>query len=222
MTLKDSIDDRLRSQIEAAGAEGYSTESIDQRIAAALCRDSVFHGALSEADLAVILRGVIYVLFSNHQFMGLDIRPVHNVPKMKVSISNSEAAIKYLVHIHKPITAFLSFSYTLINDAVSVDQKISLKRGSLRYAERTRRLDIRSKAGLAAVNIKEMARRELQDISQVIINTLPGQLEKQAVTGKLERIDLSFDRDRLNIRLEGAFEPVKPSKQQLRNGQLEP
>jgi len=67
-----------------------------------------------------------------------------------------------------------------------------------------------------------MARRELQDISQVIINTLPGQLEKQAVTGKLERIDLSFDRDRLNIRLEGAFEPIKPSELKLQNGQPEP
>ncbi len=46
MPDKKSIDDRLRSQIEAAAAEDPSTESIDQRIASALCREGQFQGAL--------------------------------------------------------------------------------------------------------------------------------------------------------------------------------
>jgi len=203
-----SIDEQLRSQIEAAAAAEYPTESIDRQIAEALCRDGCFRGTLGAGELAVILRNVVYTLFSHHHFAGIELQPVHNVPTMKVSIRNNEAAISYLVHIHKPIVAFLKFQYVLINDPVSVDRKIRLKRGSLKYEERTRRFDLKAKTGLAAVNVKELARRELQDVTGIILKTLPAQLEKQAVSGKLRHLELQFDGSRLIIHLEGSFEPL--------------
>ncbi len=206
MPDKKSIADQLRSQIDAAADEESSTESFDQRIATALCREGQFQGAINAGELAVIIRHVVYTLFSSYKFAGLEIQPVHNVPTMKVGIINGEATIKYLVHMHKPVIAFLKFRYMLINDPVSVDKKIRLKRGSFKYEERTRRLDLKAKAALAAVNIKDLAMRELQDVSRAISKTLPDQLEKQAVTGELERIELCLDKDKLNIYLEGAFE----------------
>ncbi len=113
---------------------------------------------------------------------------------------------------------FLNFRYTLINDAVSVDKKIRLKRGSFEYEERTRRLDIKAKAALAAVNIKELAMSELQDVSHAILLTLPDQLKKQAVMGKLERIELYLEEDKLNIYLEGAFERMPLAEVPFKNG----
>ncbi len=206
MPDKKSIDAQLRYQIKAAAARESSTESLEQRIAVALCREGQFEGEINAGELAIILRRVVYTLFSSYNFAGLEIQPIHNVPRMKVGIRNGEATIKYLVHLHKPVIAFLNFRYTLINDAVSVDKKIRLKRGSFKYEERTRRLDLKAKAALAAVNIKELAMRELQDVSHAILLTLPDQLKKQAVTGKLERIELNLDKNKMNICLEGVFE----------------
>ncbi|GMQ77732.1 MAG: hypothetical protein BMS9Abin02_0220 [Anaerolineae bacterium] len=212
------IDGQLRSQIEAAAAKESSTESFEQRIATALCRDGRFQGPINAGELAIILRNVVYTLFSRHKFAGLDIHPVHNVPTMKVGIKNGQATIKYLVHLHKPVIAFLNFRYTLINDPVSVDRKIRLKRGSFKYEERTRRLDLKAKAALAAVNIKELAIRELQDVAHAILKTLPDQLEKQSVTGELERIELFLDEDILNIYLAGAFERKAVEKVPVQGG----
>lgn len=204
----ESIDDQLRSQIEAAADEQYSTEPIDRRIALSLYQKGMFQGQIDAGELAIILRNVVYAMFSRHRYAGMKISPVHNVPSMKVSIRNGEAAINYLVHIHKPVVAFLNFRYTLINDAVDVDKKVRLKRGSLRYEERTRRLDLKAKAGLAAVDIKRIALSELQDVSQAIVKTLPYQLEKQAVTGTIERVELYLEGDKLNVLLAGQFEPM--------------
>ena len=218
MPDKKSINDRLRSQKEAAAAEESSTETIYQQIATALCREGQFHGAINAGEFAIILRSVAYTLFSRHRFAGVDFQPKYNVPTMKVGIKNGEATVKYLVHMKKPVIAFLKFRYALINDVVSADKKIRLKRGSFMYEERTRRLDLKAKAALAAVNIKNLVLRELQDISRIILKTLPRQLENQAVTGKLKRIELVLDGDKLNVYLEGAFERKVIEKVRVRGG----
>ena len=219
MPGKRSIDSQLRSQIEAAAATEYSTEPIESRIAAALCRNGTFRGEIGADDLAAILRNVVYSLFSRYEFAGRQFRPLHNVASMKVDIRSSEAAISYLVHIHKPIAAFLTFRYVLVNDQLAVGRKIRLKRGSLRYMERTRRLDLKAKAALAAINIKSMAIDELRDVTQAIFKTLPDQLEKQSVRGNLQRIELSLDGERLNVFLEGCFEPAP---EQERSSETQP
>jgi hypothetical protein len=218
VTDKKSIDDQLRGQIEAAAALESSAESIDQRIATALCREGKFKGAINAGELAIILRSVVYALFSRYRFAVLDFQPVYNVPTMKVGIRNGEATVKSLVHMHRPVTAFLNFRYTLINDVVSGDKKIRLKRGSFKYEERTRRLDLRAKTALAVVNIHDLVLRELQDISQVILKTVPDQLENQAVTGKLKRIELVLNGDKLNVYLEGAFKRKAMEKVSVQSG----
>jgi hypothetical protein len=147
-------------------------------------------------------------MFGEFKLAGLELKLLHNVPSVKVAIKNGEARLSYIVHIHKPISAFLSFQYVIVNDAIDDSRKLRLKRGSFLYKERTRRFDLKAKAALAAVNIKHLARKELQDLGQVIAKTLPVQMDQYGVSGDLKRVELHLDGQKLNIRLQGDFGPL--------------
>ncbi len=52
-------DEQLRNQIEAAAAEDYSTEQIEDVIADSLLADGQFQGRLNARELALIMRNVV-------------------------------------------------------------------------------------------------------------------------------------------------------------------
>ena len=146
-------DEQLRSQIEAAAAEKHSTEQIEDMIADSLLTDGQFLGRLDARQLALIMRNVVYNVFDQHKIGGRNLGLIHNVPSMKVAIKESQAQVCFVVHIHRPIVAFLQFKYKLINDPVSIAPAVRLKTGSLSITEHTRRFDLKAKAALAAINI---------------------------------------------------------------------
>jgi hypothetical protein len=201
-------DDELRTQIEAV--TGDATEPIEERIATALRAQSYFHDAISPKDLAVILRGVVYTMFARQRVAGMDVGLVHNVPNMQVRIRRKQAHVNFLVHIHKPITAFLKFEYILQNDPNSNGRKIRLKDRSLKVAEHTRRFDIKAKAALAAINVRMIAHGELADPGAIILKTLPPQLERHGVAGALTSIQLQLEDKAMRVMLRGNFWPITP------------
>ena len=178
MSRSKSKDSLLRSQLEAANRQNYSTQAIEEKIVKSLCQLGEFDEQIDAHDLAIIMRNIIYTMFGEFKLAGLELKLLHNVPTIKVGIQNGEARISCIVHIHKPIIAFLAFQYTIVNDAIDESRRLRLKRGSFLYKERTRRFDLKAKAALAAVNIKHLARKELQDLGQVIAKTLPVQMEQ--------------------------------------------
>lgn len=206
MPNKQQVDEQLRTQIEAYSAKHFSTHQVEQRIAASLKENGRFHDGISSDELTVILRNIVYTLFAQQKFAGRDVSLVHNVPKMKVSINDSEAKVKFIVHIHKPIVAFLEFSYTLVNDPVSAGKTLRVKHGTLQIAERTRRFDIKAKAALATINLDGMARKELADLTRVIRMTLPPQLSRHGISGRLSTVELALKDQCLSVLLEGDFE----------------
>ena len=198
-------DDQLRAQIEAATAEHYSAKSIEDRIASSLLDEGRFEDSLGAEELAIILRNVVYFLFAEHKIGGRNVGLVHNIPTMDVKIENSQAQIHFIVHIHKPIVAFIKFGYTLVNDPVGVARGLRVKRGSLSIEEHTRRFDLKAKAALAAINVESIARQELAKPSAVIVASLPPQLLKLGAKGLLTDVELAL-RDRyLDVCLEGEF-----------------
>jgi hypothetical protein len=208
MSRSKSKDSLLRSQLEVANRQNYSTQAIEEKIAQSLCQQGEFCDQIDASDLAIIMRNIVYTMFGEFKLSGLELKLLHNVPSVKVAIKNGEARMGYTVHIHKPITAFLSFQYAIVNDAIDDSRKLRLKRGSFLYKERTRRFDLKAKAALAAVNIKQLARKELQDLGQVIAKTLPAQMDQYGVSGDLKRVELHLDGQKLNIRLQGDFGPL--------------
>ena len=201
-------DEQLRAQIEAASARHYPARPIEDRIATSLLENGRFHGYLNAQELAFILRNLVYAIFSQQHFGGRDVKLVHNVPSMKIAIQNHRADVSFLVHIHKPIIAFLSFSYSLLNDPVSAGRNLRMKHGSLKIRQDTRRFDLKAKAALAAIDIDGLAKRELADPGAIILSTLPQQLYKQGVRGEVKSIDLFLHDQSLEIGLEGEFESV--------------
>ncbi|MDX1616273.1 MAG: hypothetical protein R3300_18315 [Candidatus Promineifilaceae bacterium] len=205
----DSPSDReLRQHIEAVSRRAYSTEEIELRIADSLLHEGRFEADIDGKELAIILRNVVYTMFDRHKLAGLSVGLVHNVPTMRVRLRDREADIYYVVHVHKPIVAFLEFSYTLINDPVAVAPRLRLKRGTFRYAEKTRRFDLKAKAALAAVNITGLARQELSNVSQIINQTLPPRLEHHGLNGILNCVELTLNNQSLRVCLEGKFNPI--------------
>jgi hypothetical protein len=87
-----------------------------------------------------------------------------------------------------------------------------MKRGSFIYRERTRRFDLKAKAALAALNIKQLARKELRDLGQVITKTLPVQMEQYGASGDLSHVELHLDGEKLNIWLQGDFSALRQSQ----------
>lgn len=198
-------DEQLRGQIEAAKAEHYSTTQIEDKITQALLMHGYFKDKIDADELATIMRNVVYTIFAEHKVGGREVDLLHNVPTMKVHINNGQAAVDFIVHIHKPIVAFIKFQYTLVNDPVSVNPNLRVKRGSLTISEHTRRFDIKAKATLAAINVKNLALKELADPAAVIIATLPSQLERLGARGNLKTIELTLKDHQLEICLEGEF-----------------
>ena len=202
-------DEQLRNQIEAAAAENYPTEQIEDMIADSLLSDGQFLGRLGARELALIMRNVVYNVFEQHKIGGRNLRLIHNVPSMKVAIKESQAHVCFVVHIHRPIVAFLEFKYDLINDPVSVTPSVRLKTGSLSISEHTRRFDLKSKAALAAINIEELAHKELANPISVICSTLPPQLRRRGATGAITSADLTLTDQHLEVYLKGVFKPLK-------------
>jgi hypothetical protein len=202
-------DEQLRGQVEAVQAEYFSTTKIEAKIAKALMNNGRFKDKIDSDELATILRNVVYAIFAEYKIGGREVGLLHNVPTMKVHINNSQAAVGFIVHIHKPIVAFLKFQYTLINDPVSVIPNLRVKSGSLTISEHTRRFDIKAKAALAAINVKNLAIEEMADPAAVIVETLPAQLERLGARGELKTVQLTLKDHYLEVFLEGEFKRDK-------------
>ncbi|UCC51102.1 MAG: hypothetical protein JSV68_18625 [Anaerolineaceae bacterium] len=208
MTTHLSEDRELQAQIEEAAARVYSTEDIEERIARALVTRGEFYEDISSADLEVILRNIVYVMFARQKVAGREIGILHNVPIMQVEINNQEALVEFVVHIHKPIIVFIEFKYTLVNHEDEDNKCLCLKEDSLRVKEKTRRFDVKAKAALTAMNVPKIARQEMSDLTNVICRTLPDQLRHKGVTGQLEKIKLSLNDHSLCVCLTGDFGPL--------------
>ncbi|MDX1414769.1 MAG: hypothetical protein R3293_11305 [Candidatus Promineifilaceae bacterium] len=207
MTLRPTEDQEIQAQIEKTTARLFSTSDIEARIADALLHRGEFQENISAADLEVILRNIVYVMFAKQKVAGRDIDILHNVPIMNIEIDNEEAFVDFVVHIHKPIIVFLEFKYSLINQEEDGCQSLCLREGSLRIKEKTRRFDVKAKAALTAMNVPKIARNEMSDLTNVIRRTLPNQLQKKGVEGELRDIRLFLNEHTLNVYLKGEFEP---------------
>ena len=206
MTVHPSEDRELQAQIEDTTATVYSTEDIEGRIAQAMLAKGEFYENIEASDLEVILRNIVYVMFARQTVAGRDIDILHNVPILNVEIIDEEAHVDFIVHIHKPIIVFIEFEYTLINHPDDEEKRLCLKEKSLRIKEKTRRFDVKAKAGLTAMNVPKIARQEMSDMTEVIRRTLPAQLKHNGVTGELDNIRLSLNEQTLCIFLQGEFE----------------
>jgi hypothetical protein len=201
----EATDEQLRAQIEAVAEQQYPSDQIERQIASALVNSGRFESSLNADELSAVLRRLVYTVFSKHTLAGQGINLVHNVATMRVRINKSEAQVGFIVHLHKPIVAFLKFKYCLVNDPASVERQLRLKRNSLVVKEHTRRFDLKAKAALAAINVENLARRELADPSRIIQATLPGRLELYGLSGQFSCIDLALRDHYLDLRLEGSF-----------------
>ncbi len=205
MRTTQSNEENLRTQIETASKRLFSTEEIELRIAASLVEHGEFHENITAAELEVILRNVVYVMFSHQKVAGFDVDILHNVPIMHVKIKKHHAFVEFIVHIHKPVVVFLEFKYMLINDSANPHSRICLKDDSLKVEEKTRRFDIKAKAALAAMNVERIARSEMSDLAEVIRKTLPMQLLKFGANGELNDIQLWLNEKSLRVSLQGEF-----------------
>lgn len=206
MSSRSPQDEQIRTQIELINARHFSTDDIETRIARALVKRGKFHDDITAKELEVILRNVVYVMFAQQRVVGMDLGLLHNVPVMNVTIDHGKADVEFVVHIHKPIVAFIEFKYTLINDPAAPNQdRLCVKDGTLEIDERTRRFDVKAKAALAATSIERTARQELADPAQIIFKTLPDRLWEKGVTGELAEIALSLNSDSLRVFLRGDF-----------------
>jgi hypothetical protein len=173
-----------------------------------LIANGEFSAKVNAEELGAILRNLVYTMFADHKVAGHNFGLVHNVPAMNVEINNHEAQVSFVVHIHKPIVAFLEFRYVLANDPAGRPGRIGLKKGTLKVEEKTRRLDLKAKAALAAIDVEGIARRELTDIPSIIVSTLPPQLARLGVVGTINTVELGFNSNYMDLRLEGTFVPI--------------
>ena len=210
MVGRTEQDQTLRSQIERTTAQIYSTEDIEGRIAQALLESGEFDDDVSSDELEVVLRNIVYVMFARQTLAGRELGLLHNVPIMNVEIADGEANVDFVVHIHKPVVVFIEFNYTMINDDDSDEKRLSIKEDSLVVKEKTRRFDVKAKAAMTAMNVPRIARNEMSDLTAVIYQTLPAQLEKKGVRGELDHIDLTLNDKSLHIHLRGDFKPLPP------------
>ncbi|MFZ0545477.1 MAG: hypothetical protein WAM60_08565 [Candidatus Promineifilaceae bacterium] len=187
-----------------------SPDTIEQRIAASLRDFGRFHEPIKAEELAIILEGVVSALFSEQRVAGVNVAITHSITNMEVCIINGEANICFVVRIHKPIVAVIHLSYCLINDPVSITNRLVVKKGTLEIMERTRRFDLKAKAALAAINVDYLVRQELSDLSGIIFRTLPPQLQTHGVDGTLSDIGLILTDTMLEVCLEGEFWPFNP------------
>ncbi len=201
MSATQSTTATLQAQIEATLDEQYPVGGIDDRIISGL-QTGEYHERVNAEDFSMILRHVVHTIFDQKRVVGLDVGIVHNVAKMKVSIKKGEIDIAFTVHVHKPIVAFLNFSYVLINHPQK-DGQLGLKKGTLRVKDKTRRFDLKAKTALKAMQTTRIARQELSDLSDVIMKTWPRHLHTIGYDGGLTAVRLRVENDVLCIYLEG-------------------
>jgi len=207
MTTSAQIDMILRQQIAQQLAALYPTAPIEARIAKALLENGRFEDDLTADELEIIMRNIVYTLIAEQKVAGFDVDVVHNVQSTQIEIENEEAAVSCIVHIHKPIVAFIHFNYVLENDPTDADS-IRLKKGTLKVDEKTRRFDIKAKAALAALNVRKITMHEMQQMARIIERTLPPQLLAQGVSGEFSHVQLVLNDKTLNVSLEGTFQPI--------------
>ncbi len=183
-------------------------ETIEKRIAASLRDFGRFQESIKADELATIIKGVVSALFAEQKIGGVKVPVTSTISAMDVYISNQEAQVCFLVRIHKPIVAAIKFSYSLINDPVSIRNKLVVKKGTLSIEEKTRRFDLKAKAALTAINVDYLARQELSDLGRIILKTLPPQLKTHGVEGILHSIGLVLTESALEVSLEGDFWPI--------------
>ena len=205
MPLKKSTEEKLRRRFESDVARQYPVEPIEREIAASLLEQGRFEGRIGGEQLAIIFRHLVYAVFASQQFAGHDVSLVHKVPSMTVDIEDDQADVQFTVHIHRPIVAFLGFAYTLVNDPVSGSRKLRVTRGTLLIRKRTRRFDIKAKTALAAINVERLARKELANVNSVITTTLPLQLERHGLEGRIDNVELVLRGGLMHVCLEGEF-----------------
>ncbi len=210
MTTSSKVVEQLRAQIEAAANQEYSFEAVELKIAAALLEQGIFSGHLDEQELTSVIRNVVYNRFANQRIGGRDIDLVHNIPAIDVTVSGEEVNVSFLVHIHKPIVAFLRFRYVLTNDPFSDPNRIQLKRGSLSIRKDTRRFDLKARAALAAFDIESIARDELTDLAVILRTTLSDQMNGYGISGDISEIRLVIGDNCLEVYLEGDYRLVEP------------
>lgn len=209
MGREQAPSDIVKAQIQAATSDLYPTSEIEERIADALKTKGFFQAHLNEEELAAILQNVVYTMFSQQTVVGMDVGIVHNIVEMKTHINDYEITVKFIVHIHKPIIAFLEFEYELYNEIDHEGEEfLAFRDESLQISEKTRRFDIKAKAALTAMNVGRITRNEMSNLSQVIKKTLPPQLEAQGFAGDLAYVHMYIDDDRLCVKLKGEFLPI--------------
>ena len=213
MSEKKPTEEQLRRRIETTFAQQYPVAPIEEKIAASLRDEGRFEGQIGGEQLANILRHLVYAVFARQQFGGHDVSLVHNVSSLNVDIDGDQADVQFAVHIHRPIVAFLGFAYRLVNDPVSVGRKLRVKRGTLLISKRTRRLDIKAKTALAAINVERLARKELANVNNVISTTLPSQLERYGLEGRLSNVELTLQEGLMYVCLEGSFRDSDTSQE---------
>ena len=196
----------LRAQIEANLDELYPVGGVDDRIIHGL-QAGAYHERINAEDFGVILRHVVHTIFAQKRVAGFDVGIVHNVAKMNVTIKDNEIDIAFVVHVHKPIIAFLNFAYVLMNDPQD-EAHIALKKGSLKVENKTRRFDLKAKTALKAMQTTKLAQNELSDLSVVIENTWPLHLQTLGHDGELTAVRLHVEEDVLCVFLEGSIKDM--------------
>jgi len=196
----------LRAQIEANLNELYPIGGVDDRIIRGL-QAGMYHERINADDFGIILRHIVHTIFAQKRVAGFDVGIVHNVAKMNVTIKNEEINIAFVVHVNKPIVAFLNFAYVLINDPEE-ENCLALKKGTLRVEDKTRRFDLKAKTALKAMQTTRLARSELSDLSMVIEKTWPLHLQTLGHDGELTAVRLQIEDDMLSVFLEGSIEGI--------------
>lgn len=210
MTQSSKVAEQLRAQIEAAASQEYSSEAVELKIAASLLEQGKFSGHLDEQELTSIIRNIVYNRFANQRIGGRDIDMMHNIPAINVTISGENVNVSFLVHIHRPIVAFLRFRYVLMNDPFSESKRVQLKRGSLSIRKDTRRFDLKARAALAAIDVESIARNELTDLAVILRSTLSERMNGYGISGEISDIRLGIGDSCLEVYLEGDCNPVEP------------
>lgn len=177
--------------------------TIEKRIAQSLADTSHFDALINASELTVIMRAVVETLFSHRKVAGLEMHITSKVRFIDVAIEKNEVKVSCQVDVLKPISAEIGFIYTLVNG--SRDGHLRLKKGTLIITEQTRRFDFPAKAALRAINVRRVARQELNQTGNIIRETLPQQLKAFAVSGTLTDIKLTIENDRLRVKLAGLF-----------------
>ncbi len=196
----------LQAQIEATLDEQYPVGGIDHRIISGLGTGE-YYECIDGDDFGVILRHVVHAIFDQKRVVGLDVGIIHNVAKMDATIKKGRIHISFVVHVHKPIIAFLNFSYVLINHPQNEGQ-LGLKKGSLRVEDKTRRFDLKAKTALKAMQTTRIARQELSNLSNVLKKTWPRHLQMIGYDGELTAVHLHIEDTELCISLAGQAKRV--------------